>query len=99
MVPQKPILAERPPTVNGVWRRTLLAVSIVLAATFAVTLLWRTTNWPGSAAAQALVLGFGIAFGARFGSTGRLRGQVTVPVIIGVISAALFFAIHVLSAS
>ena len=99
MVPSKVIFTEPPPSLKGVWGRMLLAMSIVLTATLAVTLLWRTANWPGSAAARALVLGFGIAFGARYGAHGRLRGQMTVQIVIGAISAALFFALWVSSAS
>ena len=94
MVPSKVIFTEPPPSLKGVWGRMLLAMSIVLTATLAVTLLWRTANWPGSAAARALVLGFGIAFGARYGAHGRLRGQMTVQIVIGAISAALFFALY-----
>jgi hypothetical protein len=94
MVPPKVIFTEPPPSLKGVWGRMLLAMSIVLTATLAVTLLWRTANWPGSAAARALVLGFGIAFGARYGAHGRLRGQMTVQIVIGAISAALFFALY-----
>ena len=99
MGPPKLIFTEPPPSLKGVWGRTIVAMSIVLAATLAVTLLWRTANWPGSAAARALVLGFGIAFGARYGAHGRLRGQMTVQIVIGAISAALFFALWVSSAS
>ena len=65
MVAPKLIFTEPPPSLKGMWSRTILAMSMVLAATLAVTLLWRTANWPGAAAARALVLGFGIAFGAR----------------------------------
>ena len=70
--------------------RSTLAVSVVLAATIIVTLLWRAEGWPGSVVARALVLGFGIAFGARFGAHGRAGGQMIVQIVIGAVSSALF---------
>jgi hypothetical protein len=99
MNPAKLILTEPSPSPKGVWGRMVLAMSIVVAATVAVMLLWRAANWPGYAAARALVMGFGIAFGARFGATGRLRGQMTVQLVIGAIGAALFYLVFLLSAS
>jgi hypothetical protein len=77
----------------------VLAMSVVVAASVAVLLLWRMANWPGYSVARALLMGFGIAFGARFGATGRLRGQMTVQIVIGSIAAALFYLVFALSAS
>jgi hypothetical protein len=100
VVPRKLIFAGPPPSAKGFWSRSLLAMSVVLAATLVVALLWRWANWPGSALARALVLGFGTAFGARFGSTGRLRGRhVSVPIVIGAVTAGAFFALNVLGRS
>jgi hypothetical protein len=98
MTPQKIIFTGPPPAPKELWRRTVLAMSIVLAATLSVTLLWRAEHWPGSAAVRAVVLGFGIAFGARYGAHGRIRGQVAVQLVIGAISATLFYALNVRSA-
>jgi hypothetical protein len=95
MIPRTLNFAPPPPSLEGLWSRSLVAMSVVFAATLAVTLLWRSAHWLGSAAARALVLGFGAAFGARFGSTGRLRGpHVSVPIVIGAVSAGAFFVLN-----
>ena len=100
MVPRKLIFTAPPPSPKVLWGRTILAMGAVLAATLIVMVLWRTANWPGSVAARALVLGFGIAFAAPYASTGRLRGpHVTVKVVIGALASGAFFALWKLASS
>lgn len=82
------------PATPAIWRRTILAMGAVLATELAVSLLWHATTWTGSNVAHSIVVGFGIAFGARYGSTGRFRGpQLAAPLIIGTLSSAVFFGL------
>lgn len=100
MIPRKLIFTEPPPSLNGLLGRTILAMGAVLAASLMIMVLWHSANWPGSTAARALVLGFGIAFAARYASTGRLRGpHVSVQIGIGALSSALFYALWMFASS
>ena len=90
----KLVFTKPPAATPEIWRRTIIAMSSVLATVFAASLLWHAMNWPGPNVVRAILIGFGISFGARYGSTGRFRGpQLAAPIIIGTLSSAAFFAL------
>ena len=79
---------------SDLWRRTALAVSVLIATQMMVALLWRAEAWPGRAAALALVTGFGITLGVRFAARLSFRGhQMMGSVAIGAVTSVLFFAL------
>jgi predicted cobalt transporter CbtA len=100
MADQKLIVAcPPPPSSRDLWRRSSVWVAAVLAASLGVILLWRFMNWPGAVVVRSLVVGFGIAFGARYASTGRIRGpRMAVPIVIGTATSAAFFALWTFAA-
>lgn len=97
---QKVILTEPPPPLKQVLVRSTLAMGVVLAATVMVTMLWRTEQWPGELGVRALVLGFGIAFGGRFGARGRIRGaNVAITAGLGALASVGFYALWMFAGS